>query len=329
MKNSEAGAEVEPKRSSSVAHHEERIGIVLPCEVSKFGEFISGLLGRKQTIEGSEQGTFEIEQRDIINTFNLIHQRVEAQNTASLAAFSLKVIYNNGNSVTHNTIPSFESHHPIEPCHPIEVVLHLTYLVEFKGSTVPEKQSIEVSFTCYSHPWKDPRPRRYVMEGAIEYRIEYTERTWGSDLASIVANHARTLVHKSGGFRSWITDNNDQLARYGAAVLAVASIGAWACVTSSNSEALAASVSSMIQYGAWSLLVMSALAALLWGIAYTFENYVFLGSSSFLVLVDRDRKHVAKRRKRQRQQYLIAISAWVMAVAGSVVASFIYSHLAG
>lgn len=54
-----------------------------------------------------EVGTFDVSTQDIANTCYLISQRVRAQNEASLVAFSIKVIYDNGSFATHMDVQSF------------------------------------------------------------------------------------------------------------------------------------------------------------------------------------------------------------------------------
>lgn len=318
---------LEPKQGALLTSHEDedRVGILLPCEVNRFGEFISGLLGQRQIIDGLETGSFDIGSQDIANAFHLLAQRVEAQNEASLAALSIKVIYSSGNSVTHNSVAAFEAYHPIEPGHPVEVVLRTTYLVRFKASAVPEKQTIEMAFIAAHHPWREPK-RMYYGEGAIEYRVEYTERTWGSDISALLNNHAKTLVNKQVGVFSWLSRYNDDLSAISLVLLFVVTMGGWSWYTSQHASSLV-SIEDLTNYGAWSTFIFIALAGLFRIINYTFEHFIFLYNPSFITLVERDRQHRDKQLKRKSRQKLAAGTAWVMSVVASVVASYAYAAL--
>lgn len=57
----------------------EKYAVILPCEPEEFREFISGLLGKPQTITKHMAGPFELTTRDIENFYHLVVQRVSQQ----------------------------------------------------------------------------------------------------------------------------------------------------------------------------------------------------------------------------------------------------------
>jgi hypothetical protein len=79
MTNREKEAlEPEPRHESN---DHAAYSLVLPCAPEEFTEFISGLLGKAQTIEQVFTGAFEVDKNDIVNTYHLVNQsgRVSAE----------------------------------------------------------------------------------------------------------------------------------------------------------------------------------------------------------------------------------------------------------
>ena len=127
-----------------------KIPMVIPCEVSEFGNFVMGLLGKPQTIKGQEEGVFDISPKDISNVYHLIDQRITKQNDGQLVHFEVKVIYDNGASVTHKRVEDFEAYYPTDNGFPVEIALSFHYLIKFNDRDVPEKQ--EINFVFSSNP---------------------------------------------------------------------------------------------------------------------------------------------------------------------------------
>jgi hypothetical protein len=53
----------------------EKYAVILPCEPEDFREFISGLLGKPQTITKHIPGPFELTRHDIEDFYHLVVQR--------------------------------------------------------------------------------------------------------------------------------------------------------------------------------------------------------------------------------------------------------------
>lgn len=67
--------------------------VVLPCSTEDFGSFISGLLGKPQTMSNMVRGPFELKKADVVNVHALLMQRVAQQNEAVLTQFTAKLIF--------------------------------------------------------------------------------------------------------------------------------------------------------------------------------------------------------------------------------------------
>ncbi|MGL1890997.1 MAG: hypothetical protein OCD02_05185 [Spirochaetaceae bacterium] len=79
--------------------------MTLPLSPNHFKDFISGLLGKPQSIEGDIHGTFEIDKGDLVQLHHLIEQRI-SQNDSSLVSLEIQVSYNDDSSIT---LTDFES----------------------------------------------------------------------------------------------------------------------------------------------------------------------------------------------------------------------------
>ncbi|PCC23560.1 hypothetical protein CIK78_16715 [Halomonas sp. JB37] len=108
-------------------------GIMLPCTPEDFGEFVSGLLGKPQTIEKGFSGPFDVSRQDVINTFHLVDQRVRQQNEASLVHFTIRILYEDSSSVLLNGLDEMEHYTEVKPLVSTGVVLSWSYLIKFQN----------------------------------------------------------------------------------------------------------------------------------------------------------------------------------------------------
>jgi hypothetical protein len=184
--------------------------VVLPCPPDQFREFIAGLLGRPQTIEGFLGGPFEVARQDVENLCHLIDQRILSQNEATLVQFTARIAYDNNSSVLLNSLRDFLSYNEVKPL--ISIALHLswTYLIKFPLKAFPEKQVIQITFGS-----GDGRRRIHFREaaqwleladedwpgGGMNLRIEHTDRTWGTDIESLIRGHLQLLQKAVGKAR--------------------------------------------------------------------------------------------------------------------------------
>lgn len=216
--------------------------VMLPCEPENFSEFISGLLGKPQTIEKSISSIFEIEREDVINTFHLVNQRICQQNEASLIQFNVKILYDDNSSVLLNSLIDFMHYTEIRPIASVGVILSWTYLIKFKDKQVPEKQVINLSFRGSNNDFNTRlteddfvhiRANRWFGSSGIFLRIEHTERTWGVDIESLLTGHIKTLCKTPSKTKIFISKNYELIGLITAALFFLSAILA-VYFTSSN-----------------------------------------------------------------------------------------------
>jgi hypothetical protein len=196
--------------------------VVLPCPPDQFREFIAGLLGRPQTIEGILDGPFEVTKQDAENLYHLVDQRVSSQNEATLIQFTARVTYDDNSSVLLGSLQDFLSYNEVKPLKSSALHLSWTYLIKFPLKAFPEKQVIQISFKAGARPIILPSPLRVQMlvddwrsDGTVTIRIEHTDRTWGTDIESLIRGHlqlfqkpvstARRLTNKYSGVIGFVS----------------------------------------------------------------------------------------------------------------------------
>ncbi|HWX84248.1 MAG TPA: hypothetical protein VNZ48_11690 [Xanthobacteraceae bacterium] len=176
--------------------------VVLPCPPDQFRDFIAGLLGRPQTIEGFLGGPFEVARQDVETLCHLIDQRISSQNEATLVQFTARIAYDNNSSVLLNSLYDFLSYNEVKPLTSVALHLSWTYLIKFPLKAFPEKQVIQITFGSgvgRRHFIFDERVRWLEQAyedwpgGGMNLRIEHTDRTWGTDIESLIRGHLQLL----------------------------------------------------------------------------------------------------------------------------------------
>jgi hypothetical protein len=210
--SSEGGMSKDNVDDGTILHDDPNYAVTLPCSPEYFGDFISGLLGRPQTLTGYVLGYFELSRADIVNIFNLIDQRISQQNEASLVQFSVLIEYDDNTTVLLNSLNDFEVYTEVKPRVSVGFQISLTYLVKFIDRNFPEKQSIEISFRDARKRYrpKEPIGRQFEEKYAgFFYKIQHTARTWGVDLSNLVEGHLRTQKKaKISDGLLWVSDKS-------------------------------------------------------------------------------------------------------------------------
>lgn len=222
--------QIKPSASSS-------FGIILPCEPTEFGEFISSLLGKPQTIERRVVGAFEVSKQDIANIFHLIEQRIHQQNDAALMQFTVRILYDDDSSILLNSLSDFQRYSEIRPITSIGVVLSWVYLVQFKNKAVPERQEINISFGNHADGMfflRKALPIRLAIGiGGILIRIQHTERTWGADIENLLAGHVKNLIKEVSKKEEFLWKNSGMIG-FGSGVVLFLSALLGVVITSSK-----------------------------------------------------------------------------------------------
>ncbi len=206
-----ANTEKGPFETASRAEY----GVTLPCPPEDFKEFVSGLLGKAQTIEKVFYDPFEVGTHDIENTFHLVDQRIHQQNDASLVQFTVRIAYDDDSSVLINSLNEFLGYTEVKPLVSVAAYLSWTYLIRFQDKRFPEKQQIEVAIVTDLHNSQVLHVERGVhvirqlpWSGYINFRISHTARTWGTDVESLLTGHIKTLLRNEKGVKRFISKNS-------------------------------------------------------------------------------------------------------------------------
>lgn len=314
--------------SAAVINKEGEYAVLVPCSINDFGKFMSGLLGKAQVLKGEIWGSFDAGHEEISSIYHLVTHRVEKQNKGTLSHFSVTIYYDNGDSITHNDVQKFKNYHPTEQCYPISVVLTFIYIIIFPGKDTPEKQTIEVSLS--SEPVERQLRRRRYGSGLFEYKIDYTDRTWATDIAGLLKAHGNSIIEKDSQIFKFIRRYNDDIISYTCTVAFFITILIWSVHSVSvidvypkdiDSNELILSIS---KYFLSSFTVLACLGLLLYLIHNVADNHLIISNESFITLTDRDTKRKTKILKRQRRQWIVHLFMWLLSVAASIVANYLY-----
>lgn len=218
--------------------------IALPCSTDDFGEFISSLLGKPQTISGMERGAFEISKGDIENSYHLVTQRIQQQNDAKLIQFTVRLVFDDNSSVLLNSLQDFNAYVEVRPIVVTQAHLSWSFIVKFPDRDHPEKQEIDLSFLtkaqgALSVGEGDGTPMipivRIINGGHIVFRIRHTARTWGADIEGLLRGHAQHLILPQTATRAFVQKHSGKIALVVALLFFVGTIAA--CLLMANNIA--------------------------------------------------------------------------------------------
>jgi hypothetical protein len=333
--------------------------VQLPCSPDTFTTFISGLLGKPQTIEQTFRGQFEITKADVESIFHLVDQRVKQQNEASLVQFTVKIVYDDGSSVLLNSLAEFLHYTEVRPIVSTAVHLSWTYLIKFQDKSSPEKQEIELSFSAQGRgsililrngELIDSPRVSLRSEEMIFLRIRHTARTWGVDLESLVSGQVKGLLQEEPTWKRLLYEYSERVGlATGLIFFVIALIGVFVSTnrfvetqmgiaqslmtsTSSDLSDISKKLNFIIERaasGEWTrfifasaiFVVLSLIASLFLGIwsGVTADNR----PSSFILLSRRAEENKRTTLEKQKRQWL----AFGASVVSSVVTGFISNIL--
>lgn len=165
--------------------------IQVPIKKKDFGDFITGLLGQPETINGRKNGSFTVDHAGLVNLHHLLDQRIKLQAKSNLVDFSAVISYREGPDRTLTSAQAFIHFNETRTTTTKSILLTWTYLVIFPGKPSPEKQEISVKFIADPSAFvvgpEAPFNRVAEQTGGISlFKIEHTERTWGDDITALV-----------------------------------------------------------------------------------------------------------------------------------------------
>lgn len=329
--------------------------VVLPCSTQEFGSFISGLLGKPQTISNMLNGPFEITKDDVLNVHALLTQRIAQQNDATLIQFTAKLVFNDDSSVLLNSIDDFEAYNEVRPVACLALHLSWVFLVKFNDKKHPEKQQIDLSFLSGNAPPLIDKDIPVVMlhgpdAGYIGYRISHTARTWGSDIDSLLSSHLKGVVDEIPKLRKWMAKHDGKIAILSFCLLFFASIiGTFFAIASFLSEQKAqvlnlSDVSSnsvtreqvlylidTVASGTWERFLLFSVMFLMLSFVFATAISVWVGVTadnlppSFILLTKESEKRKRKILSRRRAKWFSFLGAIVVGVATGVGGNISYA----
>ena len=188
--------------------------LVIPVDRESLGNFISGLLGRPQTIENRFWGTFDLNKTHIIDIFHLVDQRVRQQNKGQLIQFTVTIIYSDESSVLLNSFSDFETYRDVNDKISVAAELSWTYLIQFEDRPTLEKQVIELAIKTAKTKTKIAGtaidllfPSFQRLSNSFFLRIQHTARSWGADVEHLIAGKIKTWIKKEHWFKKAIYTN--------------------------------------------------------------------------------------------------------------------------
>lgn len=330
--------------------------VVLPCSTQDFGNFISSLLGKPQTISNSVKGPFEIVKGDIQNVHLLLEQRIQQQNESSLTQFTAKLIFSDDSSVLLNSIEEFLTYNEVRPIYCTALHLTWVFLIKFKDKNHPEKQQIDLSFLAGGDIPQFDRDIPSIIfhrsgNGLIIYRISHTARTWGADIDSLLNAHLRGLVDEIPKFRKFLAKHDNSISILTFCLLFLASI---ICSFVSTASFVASQKSKITQIeaintvntvtsaqmkylldtvasGMWERFLLFSIIFLLFSFVLSIGMSMWVGATadnlppSFLLLTKESEKRKLKILSRSRLRWFSFIGSMVVTFAIGIAGNICYA----
>jgi hypothetical protein len=209
----------EPVSKGMPSEVDKGYGVYLPCGREEMSSFLSSLFGNSQKISNVFYGRFEVTHEEVVGFHYLLEQRLGQNHNSYIASVMIKIVYDDNSAVTFNSIEDFRTYNEVSPL--ISVAVHLTWVIfmQFPGSSLPEKQSIDLSIVANKdneNPLFDVedmfRLKTYLSDGCIYYSISHTMRSWGADIQSLLKNHISTVMEKESFFREYIRNKADMFS---------------------------------------------------------------------------------------------------------------------
>jgi hypothetical protein len=182
--------------------------IAIWCPADQLGQFMSGLLGKPQSIQRALSGDFLIRRDDLLGLHHLIQQRIRDQNEGTLIQFVATLHYDDGLSIEIGSVAEFENYAEVRAHTTQHVTLSWVYLIKFHGRNGPERQQIEVTFKTGrpgdatildAAPGIILQAEQYrILRGGgpprVFVKISHTMRSWGMDMESLISDHLRGFL---------------------------------------------------------------------------------------------------------------------------------------
>lgn len=324
--------------------------VILPCKPNEFRDFISGLLGKPQTITKGISGPFELHKSDIENFYHLVVQRVSQQNEATLVQFTVRIVYDDESTILLNSLEDFMRYHEVRAITSVAAHLSWTFLVRFQDRQIFEKQQIEVSIdTGQSLPIiREDVSSRMIIEartrGHFAFRISHTARTWGADIEALLTGHIENLVKKLHPLKKFLNKRSGWIGLGVAIVTFLFSMIACFYTTQvfldsrmrtvralQTPESKADYMVNLITSGAWPrfffyifcFLILALITSIILGIWAGIKAET--QEPSFLLLSKQAEKDKEKELNKTKKSWLSFVMSLVVSVITGVIGNFLFA----
>lgn len=190
--------------------------LTFPFDGEQFKDFISGLLGKPQSISKRISGNFEVHLADLQSLFDLVNQRVVQQNNGRLIQFTAKIYYTDRSSVQLGSYDELVTYNEVKPIISEAVKLTWDYLIQFSDKKHPEKQVIEVLIISATErivlESEDIPSFLLPSKGEFRINIEHTARSWGSDIENMLTNQIKSLLKEDHKFKKFIRRQSNKIS---------------------------------------------------------------------------------------------------------------------
>lgn len=335
---------------------ETESSVVLPCRPEDFRSFITGLLGRPQTISKGFRGAFDINPDHIQDLHSLLTQRINQQNKASLIQFTARVVFDDNSSVLLNSLEEFMTYREVRPISSTQLHVTWSFLVEFQDKQVPEKQEIEISFVTSggSMPIYDNESPTFIRMrfgngGSINFCIRHTARTWGADIEALLSGHINNILVPPPKLREFAWKNSGKIGlAVGITFFAAALFFSfWTASQLWNYQKLQISdylgdavqlplkmdfVLQTISSGIWAKYYFSVIVFLIICVALSIilgiwvENSADTNKPSFIILTEQSERNKRKRLKKYQNKLVSFILSLVLSFVTGVLANYLFQY---
>jgi hypothetical protein len=181
-------------------HDSGETSLSIPVGSRSLATFIATLLGQKRTIRYRAQNCKFYASYDwIINVINIIEQRM-SQNIHELASFRGTIYFSDGRAHTVESIDAFRSFIDRSGNESVGVSLSISYLVSLPTKERPEMQDIMVHVFSDERFFFEASPSHEISQrqSLVEYTVEFTNLTFGTDISRHISSHIDNLLMKKG-----------------------------------------------------------------------------------------------------------------------------------
>jgi hypothetical protein len=260
--------------------------LTLPFNENQFKDFVTGLLGKPQTLTKKVSGNFEIYLKDLQNFHDLINQRITQQNNGHLIQLRTKIYFSDQSSVMLSSYDELLTYNEVKPVESVAAKMNWTYLIQFADKTVPEKQEIELNFITF--PFQriiaedDDIPVVFYSAGEIGILIQHTARSWAYDMEALLMNQINSIIKEESKIIRIIRRNYSTIGIVSALIFFLISlIGIYINIQSFNESELV-NVQEFIKSSNQN--IDKKINYILDYVARNEQNFYFIKSLSFIVL---------------------------------------------